>query len=228
MSTTKQVFNPLSGQFDTVTKTIDASTDVTGALPIANGGTGQITKAPAFDALSPMTTSGDVIYGGASGTGTRLAKGSDGQILTLVSGLPAWQPASSSALVNAISSSSGGFQTSSTSPVDITNLSVTITTTGGLVFIGMIADGTTNTAAIGAFRTGASAEALYYVLEGSTIIAQTHITSTISGETDVPPSSVGHYYVPTAGTYTFKAQAAVSNASAIAYAQNCKLIAWTI
>lgn len=60
------------------------------ALSISRGGTGQATKAPAFDALSPMTTSGDIIYGGASGTGTRLPKGSDGQYLTLVSGLPAW------------------------------------------------------------------------------------------------------------------------------------------
>ena len=60
------------------------------ALPLANGGTGQTTKAPAFDALSPMTTSGDIIYGGTSGTGTRLAKGSDGQVLTLASGIPSW------------------------------------------------------------------------------------------------------------------------------------------
>ncbi len=62
----------------------------TGTLALGNGGTGQTTKAAAFDALSPMTTSGDVIYGGASGTGTRLAKGSDGQVLTLASGLPSW------------------------------------------------------------------------------------------------------------------------------------------
>lgn len=68
----------------------DLTTDVTGALPIGNGGTGQTTKAAAFDALSPMTSSGDIIYGGASGTGTRLAKGTDGQVLTLASGVPSW------------------------------------------------------------------------------------------------------------------------------------------
>lgn len=45
------------------------------ALPLAQGGTGQVTKAAAFDALQPMTTAGDLIYGGASGTGTRLAVG---------------------------------------------------------------------------------------------------------------------------------------------------------
>jgi len=41
-------------------------------LPITSGGTGQITKVTAFDALSPMTTLGDMISGGAGGTGTRL------------------------------------------------------------------------------------------------------------------------------------------------------------
>ena len=59
-------------------------------IAIANGGTGQTTKAAAFDALSPMTTAGDIIYGGTSGTGTRLAKGTDGQVLTLASGVPTW------------------------------------------------------------------------------------------------------------------------------------------
>jgi hypothetical protein len=43
------------------------------AVTIAQGGTGQSTKAAGFDALSPMSALGDVIYGGASGTGTRLA-----------------------------------------------------------------------------------------------------------------------------------------------------------
>lgn len=57
---------------------------------IAGGGTGQTTKAAAFDALSPMTTSGDLIYGGTSGAATRLPKGSDGSVLKLTSGLPTW------------------------------------------------------------------------------------------------------------------------------------------
>lgn len=53
-----------------------------GTLALGGGGTGATTKAGAFDALSPMTTGGDLIYGGASGTGTRLANGSSGQVLT--------------------------------------------------------------------------------------------------------------------------------------------------
>lgn len=59
-----------------------SSSVISGTVAIANGGTGQTTKAAAFDALSPMTTGGDLIYGGASGTGTRLANGTAGQVLT--------------------------------------------------------------------------------------------------------------------------------------------------
>lgn len=75
-------------------------TEIGGTASISQGGTGQGTKSAAFDALSPMTASGDIIYGGASGTGTRLGKGSDGDILMLVSGLPAWTAAAAGSAVN--------------------------------------------------------------------------------------------------------------------------------
>lgn len=59
-----------------------ANTDVSGLgtasvladpITIGHGGTGQTTKAAAFDALTPLTGLGDILYGGAAGTGTRLA-----------------------------------------------------------------------------------------------------------------------------------------------------------
>lgn len=81
-------------QFPNFTGTHTGITLSLGVNSIAGGGTGQSTKAAAFDALSPMSASGDMIYGGASGTGTRLPKGSDGQVLTLASGLPSWAAAS--------------------------------------------------------------------------------------------------------------------------------------
>jgi len=49
-------------------------------VPIAQGGTGQTTKQPAFDALSPATTKGDLILYGP--TGVRLPVGADGSVLT--------------------------------------------------------------------------------------------------------------------------------------------------
>ncbi len=70
------------------------ATSYNNTLPITKGGTGQITKAPAFDALQPMTTAGDIIVGGTAGTGTRLGIGSLNQVLTVAGGIPVWQAAS--------------------------------------------------------------------------------------------------------------------------------------
>jgi hypothetical protein len=52
---------------------IGLTTHVNGTLPIGNGGTGQTTAANAFNALSPITTLGDLIYGSAANTSSRLA-----------------------------------------------------------------------------------------------------------------------------------------------------------
>ena len=95
-------------QFPNFTGTHTGTTISLGVNSIAGGGTGAATKAGGFDALSPMTTSGDLIYGGASGTGTRLAAGTNGYILSMVAGLPAWVSAPAASLqlgVSSISSS---------------------------------------------------------------------------------------------------------------------------
>jgi hypothetical protein len=66
------------------------------ALPIANGGTGQTTATAAFDALSPLTTQGDVLY--YNGThNVRLGPGTNGQFLTSggAAANPSWTTASS-------------------------------------------------------------------------------------------------------------------------------------
>jgi hypothetical protein len=61
-----------------------------GTVLIGSGGTGATNKTAAFDALSPMSSPGDIIYGTSGGSGTRLAKGSDNQVLTVINGLPVW------------------------------------------------------------------------------------------------------------------------------------------
>lgn len=60
------------------------------AVGIAYGGTGATTKAAGFNALSPVTTAGDLILGNGVNSSTRLAIGSTSQVLTVVGGTAAW------------------------------------------------------------------------------------------------------------------------------------------
>ena len=59
---------------------VGLTTDVTGVLPVANGGTSGATAAAGFDALAPTTTQGDLIIRGAS-SNVRLPIGAIGTCL---------------------------------------------------------------------------------------------------------------------------------------------------
>jgi hypothetical protein len=74
-------FLSLSGSPITSSGTLAISYSGT-ALPIANGGTGQTTAAAAFNALSPVTTTGDLILGNGTNSATRLAIGTNAYVLT--------------------------------------------------------------------------------------------------------------------------------------------------
>jgi len=66
------------------------------ALPIANGGTGQTTAAAAFNALSPVTTTGDLIIGNGTNSATRLAIGANNYVLTSNGTTATWAVATGS------------------------------------------------------------------------------------------------------------------------------------
>jgi hypothetical protein len=53
-----------------------------GTLNIANGGTGQTTASAAFNALSPITTTGDLILGNGTNSASRLGIGANNYVLT--------------------------------------------------------------------------------------------------------------------------------------------------
>ena len=76
--------------------TTGTASNVTGTVAIANGGTGQTTAANAFNALSPLTTVGDILYEETGAVGARLPIGTTGQVLTVSGGKPAWGTAASS------------------------------------------------------------------------------------------------------------------------------------
>jgi hypothetical protein len=68
----------------------------TGTLPIASGGTGQTTASAAFNALSPITTAGDLIIGDGANSATRLAIGANGYLLTSNGTTAVWTAAPTS------------------------------------------------------------------------------------------------------------------------------------
>lgn len=133
-----------------------------------------------------------------------------------------------------ISASSGLFATASTSYIDVTNLSVTITTTGHPVELSLVSDGNTtpgNEASIYAYSTtGDTARAEFAFIEGSTLIASHVLEPSISGSTSpfisIPSSSLRHFYHPPAGTYTYKIQVKKSQGTGFPVSVNySKLVA---
>lgn len=62
-------------------QTIDLTTEITGTLPIANGGTNGTTSQAGINNLSQLTTNGDLLYHNGTNS-TRLARGADTQCLT--------------------------------------------------------------------------------------------------------------------------------------------------
>ena len=94
----------------------------TGLVGIAQGGTGASTKVTAFDALSPMTTAGDLIYGGTSGSGTRLGVGAANTILRSNGSAPVWGAVTLTTDVTGILPiANGGTGSSSQNFVDLTS-----------------------------------------------------------------------------------------------------------
>ena len=62
--------------------TTGTASNVTGTVAIANGGSGQTTAGAAFNALSPVTSTGDLIIGNGTNSATRLGIGATNYVLT--------------------------------------------------------------------------------------------------------------------------------------------------
>jgi hypothetical protein len=134
---------PQSGDFSTGSftwPTFNQNTSGTAAglsatLAIASGGTGQTTAGAAFNALSPITATGDLILGNGTNSATRLAIGANGYLLTSNGTTASWVAAPASG----VTTFSGG----------TTGLTPATATSGAITLAGTlaIANGGTNSTA---------------------------------------------------------------------------------
>lgn len=132
---------------------IDLATHVSGTLSIANGGTGQTTAILAFNALSPLTTKGDIVT--HDGTNNiRKAIGSNTQLLIADSAQASgnrWGDMFSSI----ISPTAFAAQQNNYNPTGLADANVLrLTSTGAQNITGIVAPSTTKTITI--FNIGAS------------------------------------------------------------------------
>lgn len=128
------------------------------------------------------------------------------------------------------SASCGQFITSSTSYVDVTNLSFAFTVSGlRPVEICLISDGSTGLLQEGGFyHSSSNTNAFSYVqlLRNSTVLSRQAIGKYGGTNTGIviPASSVRHIDQPSAGTYTWKVQVCTDSASTSLITQYMKLI----
>jgi hypothetical protein len=93
---------------------VSLTADVSGTLPIANGGTNLTTY-----------TTGDILYSSAANTLSKLSIGTTGQKLSIISGIPDWESSSSASVFT-----TGSAQTY-TVPAGVTRVKVTVQGPGG-------------------------------------------------------------------------------------------------
>lgn len=187
-------------------------------------------KSTSFNNLSPMTTGGDIIYGGASGTGTRLANGSAGQVLTSAGTTlaPTWSTVSTTAVLfngNHANDSSWA-RTSSTfgDPTgDATSTFNTVTSSGlgtvvsatssgnnipGIVFTPTSSTKSYYVQARGNFITNASGLSVEFKLTDGTIVIDDKNLTVVSGFANArnPITLEGLYTPGTTSPVTIKVQ----------------------
>ena len=108
--------------------TTGTASNVTGTVAIANGGTGQTTAAAGFNALSPVTTTGDLIIGNGTNSSTRLPIGANSYVLTSNGTTATW--AASTGGVTSFSAGTTGF-TPSTGTTGAVTLAGTLNVANG-------------------------------------------------------------------------------------------------
>ena len=162
---------------DTLTnKTIAFSSNTfSGTLPITNGGTGQATASAAFNALSPVTTAGDLIIGDGANSSTRLAIGANGYLLTSNGTTASWA-AAPAAGVTSFSAGTTGFTPSTGTTGAVTLAGTLATTNGGTGLTSFTANGITYASSTSALATGSA-----LTFDGTNLSTTGQVISTKTG-----------------------------------------------
>ena len=107
--------------------TVSGTLTMAGTLAIANGGTGQTTKVAAFNALSPITSTGDLILGNGANSATRLPIGANGTVLVSNGSTASWSSTAGAGTVTSVATGTGltGGPITTTGTVSIANTAVT-------------------------------------------------------------------------------------------------------
>jgi hypothetical protein len=121
--------------------TTGTASNVTGTVAIANGGTGQTTVSAAFNALSPVTTTGDLIIGNGTNSATRLPIGANTYVLTSNGTTASWAAPSGggSGTVTSVAATVPSFLSVSGSPITTSGtlaISLASTPSNGQLLIG--------------------------------------------------------------------------------------------
>jgi hypothetical protein len=141
--------------------------NVTGTVAIANGGTGQNSKANAFNALSPITSVGDLIIGTGTNTSSRLAIGAtSGYVLTSNGTTASWA-----------APSGGGVSSFTTS---LSGLTPSSATTGAITLAGTlgVANGGTGATTLTGIVKGSGTSAFTAAAAGTDYQAPITLTTT--------------------------------------------------
>lgn len=211
------------------------STDGSGNLSSVSGDTiGQSMTSIGANAIgSAMTSTGaNAVANSITSTGTSsiVATATSANANTLVAKVTRATGTTVSAGGIAISNSSGSFTTASSSAVDVTNLSVTITTSGRPVCVRLIGDSISSYIEVSGSGTNGNGF-ISIVRDASTLSNIQLLNGVGAGATQlrVPPGCIEHIDAVAAGTYTYKIQARYSGAAFTTVGvQSCKLVAYEL